>query len=120
MVNLSVSASPAGVLVSVTPSVSVTSGGYNTAQLGITTNSARAATYTITVTGVSGSLPHSTTTTLVVLSNSPSFTLTARPSSMILQAGQVGSSTLTITSLSSFAGRVSLPPAVTSRRTTRP
>lgn len=111
-VNLSVSASPAGVLVSITPSVNVASGGYNTAQLGITTNSAPPATYTITVTGVSGSLTHSTTTTLIVLPNPPSFTVTASPSSIILQAGQMGSSTLTITSLYGFSGSVSLPLAV--------
>jgi len=111
-VNLSVSASPAGVLVSITPSVNVLSGGYNTAQLGITTNSAPAATYTITVTGVSGSLTHSTTTTLVVLPNPPSFTVTASPSSMTLQAGSGSSSTLTITSLYGFSGSVSLPLAV--------
>ena len=111
-VNLSVSASPAGVLVSITPSVNLVSGGYNTAQLGITTNSSPPGTYTITVTGVSGSFSHSITTTLVVQPPPPSFTVTASPSSMILQAGQVGSSTLTITSLYGFSGSVSLPLAV--------
>lgn len=111
-VNLSVTASPVGILVSITPSVNVVSGGYNTAQLGITTNSSPPGNYTVTVTGVSGSLTHSITTALVVEPNPPSFTVTANPSSIILPAGSGGSSALTITSLYGFSGSVSLPLAV--------
>ena len=66
--------------------------------------------YSITITGTSGSLTHSQTVSLTVLSNAD-FTMTLTPSSLTLpaiSAGQTASSTVTVSSINGFNSPVLL------------
>ncbi len=65
-------------------------------------------TYTVTVTGVSGGLSHSASVVFTV----SDFTVTASPTSLALNAGATGTSTITVGSLNGFGGTVSLAAAV--------
>ena len=68
-----------------------------------------AGTATITVTGVSGSLTHSATASLVVNSAAqPDFAVSASPSSVAMIAGQSASSTVTVTGANGFNSGVTL------------
>jgi len=64
-----------------------------------------AGTYTLTLTGASGSLSHSTTVTLVV---SADFSLSASPTSRTISHGQSTSYTIAIKALNGFSSPVSL------------
>ena len=71
---------------------------------------------TVTVTGTSGSLIHTTTISLAV--NAPDFTLSASPTSLTVNRGASGSSTIAINRIAGFAGSVAftstgLPSGVT-------
>jgi len=63
--------------------------------------------YSITITGVSGSLIHSQTLSLTVLSNAD-FTMTLTPSSLTMPVGSSASSTVTISSVNGFNSAVQL------------
>src|SRR2546429_2690237 len=67
------------------------------------------ATYNVAVTGTSGSLSHSAPVTFtVVASGPPDFTISANPSSQTVIAGTNGKSQITLTSINSFNGMVTL------------
>jgi hypothetical protein len=71
-----------------------------------TSTSTPPATYTLTITGVSGSLTHATTISLVVVM--PDFTLSASPSSQTVTQGRSTSYSITIIPVTGFTGQVTL------------
>src|SRR5207245_11130219 len=64
-------------------------------------------TTTVTITGTSGGLSHSTTLSFTV-ALPPSFTLSASPSSLSITQGASGASTVTVAPQNGFNGNVSL------------
>lgn len=75
--------------------------------LSITTSSSTpVGTYPLTITGVSGSLTHTTTATLIVLV--PDFTLAASPSSRTVTAGGSTTYSVTVSLVGGFTGPVDL------------
>jgi hypothetical protein len=102
-VNLSVSGLPTGAGGSFSPNPAT-----STSTLSVTTNAATtpAGSYTLTITGVSGNLTHTTTVTLVV--TAPDFSLGASPSSQTVAQGSPTSYNLTINPVNGFSGPVTL------------
>src|SRR2546426_642431 len=114
IVTVSSTGSPAGLTLSLNPSsVSLSSGGTGTTTLTISTQSSTpAGSYTVTVTGSSGTLSHSTTVKVSVVQSAQDFSIGANPGSIALQRGASASSTITVTSLNGFSGTVTLTDAV--------
>lgn len=115
MVSLSASASPSltnGPTVTVDPSVTVTATTPGTATLSIaTTSSTPFGSYTITVTGTSGSASHSATFLLDLTAlTAPDFTVFVTPTFLptVLASYPSCCATANITSLNGFSGMVSL------------
>jgi len=71
----------------------------------VTSTSTPAGSYTLTVTGASGPLVHTTTFTLVVLA--PDFSLSATPSSQTVSVGAPVNYVVTLTPINSYVGTVS-------------
>jgi hypothetical protein len=111
-VSLSVTGVPGG-SAGFSPS-SVTGSGAST--LTVDTSSLAPGTYTLTITGTSGSLNHSTSVALTVSSQSPAdFSISAAPSSQTVTRPQNASYDVTVTALNAFTGTVNfsvsgLPP----------
>jgi hypothetical protein len=96
---------PAGATASFSPT-SITGSGSST--LTVTAGSSTApGTYTLTITGTSGSLSHSTTATLVV-NAAPDFSMSAGPSSQTVAQGSGTSYTVSTTALNGFSAGVNL------------
>lgn len=101
-VTLSASGLPTGANATFTPNPAS-----STSAVSITTDGTTpGGTYTITLTGQSGSLTHTTTVTMVV--NVPDFTLSAGPASQSVSQGNAASYTATITPANGFTGQVTL------------
>jgi len=114
-VSVSSTGSPAGLGLSLNPSsLSLSSGGTGTTTLTISTQSSTpAGSYTVTVTGSSGTLSHSTSIQVsVVQTAQPDFSVRANPASITLQRGDSASSTITATSLNGFSGTVALTDSI--------
>ena len=102
-VTLSASGLPAGVTASFSPSVTTGS-----SVLTLTASStATVGPATIMITGVSGSLMHTTTIALTVVP-APDYSLSASPNSVSVVQGNSGTSTVTVNGLNNFTGAVSL------------
>ncbi len=66
-------------------------------------------TYTIVVTGIGGGISHSSQTTLIVtIGGSPDFDITVAPETLVVNAGGMVASSVTVTSLYGFNSPVSL------------
>jgi len=101
-VTLSVSGLPSGATGSFSPNPATT-----TSTLTVTTSSSTpTGTYPLTITGLNGTLTHTTTVTLVV--SLSDFTLGALPSSQTVGAGSSTSYNVTISPVSGFSGAVTL------------
>jgi kumamolisin len=106
---LSASGLPTGVTASFSPS-SIAAPGSGSSTLTLTASSSAATgTYTVTITGTGGGLTHTTTVSLTVSTGStPSFTLTPNPSSVTVQAGSSGTSTITAAISGGFDSAIAL------------
>jgi regulation of enolase protein 1 (concanavalin A-like superfamily) len=104
-VSPSVSGLPAGATASFIPASAVNPRTW--ALMVSTTTTTAAGTYTVTITGTSGTLSHSTTATLVVL-GPPDFSISASPSSQTGTQGNNTAYTASISALSGFTGTVNL------------
>jgi hypothetical protein len=107
-VSLSASGLPSGTSASFSPNP--ISGGSGTSTMSVTTSaSTPAGTYTLTITGTSGSLTHSTSVTLVVSAPSAGdFSISATPSSRTVNRGASTTYTVTVTGSGGFSGTVNL------------
>ena len=121
-VTLSASGLPSGVTASFSPDPATT-----TSTLTLKASAAAAAgTVTVTITGKSGTLTNSTTLSLTVNAPKQSFTLSTSSSAVtIAKGGASGASTITITPVNEFSGKVTLaasglPKGVTASFSTNP
>ena len=106
---LSASGLPTGVTASFSPT-SIAKPGSGSSTLTLTASSSAAVgTYTITVTGTGGGITHTTTVSLVVSTGgTPSFTLTPNPTSLTVQPGSSGTSTITAAISGGFDSAIAL------------
>ena len=106
-VTFSVSGLPTGAMGSFSPT-SVTGAASSTLTVS-TATSTPVGTYTLTVTGVSGSLSHSAVATLVVnAAGTGNFTIAVSPATKTVAAGNTASYTTTIAATGGFTGTVAL------------
>ena len=105
-VTFNASGLPAGANASFSPASVAGSG---TSTMTVTTSATTpAGSYTLTITGISGTLVHSTTVTLVVnAAASGDFSISATPSSQTVVQGSSTSYTASVTALNGFNGTVS-------------
>jgi len=106
---LSASGLPSGVTAGFNPS-SIAAPGSGSSTLTLTASSSAAVgTYSITITGTGGGLTETTSVSLTVSSGStPSFTLTASPTSVTVQQGASGTSTITTTVSGGYNNSIAL------------
>jgi len=106
-INLAASGQPAGTTATLNPT-SVSTGGSATLTLGVGASTA-SGTYTITVTGTGAAATHSTTLTLTVTAAPPNdFSINANPTSVSVQQGSSGSSTISTALTSGSAQTIAL------------
>ena len=106
-VSLSASGMPTGTTVNFSPST-IPSPGDGISAMTITVGgSTPTGTYPITVTGTGGGIQQNTTVTLIVAAG-PSFALSASPSSLTVQQGNQGTSTITATTSGGFNSSIAL------------
>jgi hypothetical protein len=109
--SVSLSASVSPTVTGLTVGVNPTSGNptYTSSLTISTTTATPTGSYTVTVTGTGGSLTRTATYALTVTTTAPpDFSISASPTSVTIIQGTSGTSTITITSLNSFSGTVSL------------
>jgi hypothetical protein len=108
VVAFSISGLPTGASASFNPT-SVTGSGSSTISVSTSTTTP-AGTYTLQITGTSGTLVHSTTVNLVVnpVGGVPDFTISVSPASLNVSRGKTGNYTVTIGAVNGFTGTVSL------------
>jgi kumamolisin len=105
-ISLSASGQPTGVTVTFNPT-SITGAGTSTMTISVASSTV-AGTYPITVTGTSGSTQETTTVSLTVTGTSPNFTISASPTSLTVDPGNSGHSTITTTISGGFDSAISL------------
>jgi uncharacterized membrane protein len=108
-ISLSASGLPAGTTASFSPT-SIPAPGSGSSTLTFTVGSSTATgTYSVTVTGTGGGVTHTTSISLTVTSGgTPSFTISASPSSVSIAQGASGSSTISTTVSGGFNSSISL------------
>jgi uncharacterized membrane protein len=115
IINLSATSSPTGPTTSLNPtSVTITAGTSKTSILSVnSTGSTPSGSYTVTITGTNGTLPHTATVSVTI--NAPAtqdFSITTNPTSLNVAQGGTGTTTITINSLNGFSGTVNLAGSV--------
>ena len=106
-IGLSASGVPSGTTVSFNPqSIPAPGSGSSTMTISVGAGTA-VGTYPITVTGSGGGIQQNTTVTLTVTSD-PNFTISASPSSLSIQQGNQGASTITTAIIGTFNSAISL------------
>ncbi len=107
-ISFTTAVSPSGLVLSSIPSLLLRSTGANVSRLVIvTSNSTRAGTYTVTITGTSRTISHVATLTV----NVEDFRVTIDPGSVSLVPGGAGEFRVQLQSLNQFSGTVSLTPS---------
>jgi hypothetical protein len=86
-------------------SLTLSANGFNSTTLSV--SATVAGTYTVTVTGTSGIIQH-TTAMITVIVTTPTFTISCSPASITFTAGQTGNCTITVTPQNGFSGTVTL------------
>jgi phospholipase C len=106
---LSASGMPAGVTASFSPT-SIAAPGSGSSTLTLTASSSAAAgTYTVTISGTGGSVTETTTVSLTVTAgSSPNFTLTPNPTSVTVEPGSSGTSSITAAVSGGFDSAIAL------------
>ena len=110
-ISLSASGAPAGTTVSFSPSTIPAPGSGNSTMTITVGSTTPTGTYPITVTGNGGGVQQTTTVTLTVSQGQPSFSIAAAPSSLTVQQGNQGTSTITSTISGGFNGAITLSAA---------
>ena len=106
-ISLSATGAPSGTTVSFNP-VTIAAPGSGSSTMMVTVGSGTApGTYPITVTGSGGGIQRTTTFTLTV-TGSPDFTISASPTSLTVQQGGRGTSTITTAVLNGFNSSIAL------------
>ncbi len=105
-ISLSASGQPTGVTVSFNPT-SITGAGTSTMTMTVAASTVPG-TYTITVTGTSGSTQETTTVSLTVTGTAPNFTISASPTSITVDLGSSGHSTITTAISGGFNSAIAL------------
>jgi uncharacterized membrane protein len=106
-VSLSVSGLPSGVTASFQPATVPLGNGVSLLSLS-TTSAASPGTYTLTLTGTSGAISHSTTITLVLNPASADFGGDILPTSQLVAGGQMANYTIQVAPFNGFTGDVTL------------
>ena len=107
-ISLSASGVPSGTTVSFTPNpIPAPGSGSSTMTITVGGNTPTG-TYPITVTGDGGGIQQNTTVTLTVTAAPPDFTITLSPSSVTVQQGFAGNSTVTTAILGDFNSSIDL------------
>ena len=112
-VNLSVSGLPVGAAAAFVPA-SISTAGSSTLTVTTAANTP-VGTYTLTITGMTASLTHSASATLVVTS-AGDFALSASQTTLQIARGVTGTDTIFVSSLQGFSGAVSLSVSGTPQR----
>src|SRR5271157_5129295 len=107
-ISLAASGMPTGTTVTFDPPTIPPPGNGNSAMTITVASNTPSGTYPITVTGNGGGIQQNTTVTLTVTAGSPNFTISASPSSLSIQPGNQGSSTITTTISGGFNSSITL------------
>jgi len=107
-ISLAASGMPTGTTVTFDPPTIPPPGNGNSAMTITVASNTPTGTYPITVTGNGGGIQQNTTVTLTVTAGSPNFTISASPSSLSIQPGNQGSSTITTTISGGFNSSITL------------
>lgn len=105
-ISLSATGQPTGVTVGFSPT-SITGAGTSAMKLTVASSTV-AGTYSIKVTGTSGSTVETTTVLLTVTGTTPNFTISASPTSISVARGSSGKSTITTAISGGFDSAISL------------
>ena len=106
-IGLTASGVPSGTFVTFVPFIIAAPGAGSSTMFLTVGSSTPAGSYPITVTGTGGGIQHNTTVTLTVTA-AGSFTISASPSSLTIQQGNQGTSTITTTISGGFNSSVNL------------
>jgi kumamolisin len=106
VISLSATGQPTGLTVGFNPT-SITGAGSSTMTMTVASSTVPG-TYPITVTGVSGSITETTTVSVTVTGTNPNFAISASPTTISVDRGSSGNSTITTTISGGFNSAITL------------